>query len=430
MPSLPHSGRRLAAILVLGCIALLGLVNVGWADTSHARHLTGHRRHRAQVQAQVTRLHRTHTHHHGNTPPPASPSGSAAGSSSSGGSSPSSGASNPTPTPPIAPNPIAESPAPTPSPAPSPQAFQPGLNSDVNMTLSEPDPNPKLDIQGAALLGAKLVRVAFPIDTAPARMEAVIAGYAADGIRVLPLATFGGTLPTPAEAQNLADWATMYGPGGTFWAGRSDGQLAIQSIEFGNETSYGYQYGDAPGDRSFSERAENYARRLREAAEAISTTGVHVGLLAQADDWTGDWVNGMYAAVPNLSDYVAGWTIHPYHNWIGRLEDLLEQLAAHGAPATIPIDITEWGLPNDNGACLSESGCPTYGHAATALRAAVAEIRQFLGNRLAMFMLYQIRDERNTGASTDSEYYYGVLQRELQPKGEFTTAVQELLASS
>jgi hypothetical protein len=47
-----------------------------------------------------------------------------------------------------------------------------------------------------------------------------------------------------------------------------------------------------------------------------------------------------------------------------------------------------------------------------------------------MFMLYQIRDQRLTGASTDSEMYYGALQHELQPKGEYTAAVKALLAES
>jgi hypothetical protein len=290
-----------------------------------------------------------------------------------------------------------------------------------------------LDLQGSELLGAKLVRIEFPIaSTTPVEMETVIGGYAAKGIRVMPLVTFRGTLPTPAQAQSLAAWAQAYGPGGSFWATHPGGQEAIQSIEFGNETSYGYQYGDSAGTASYRERAENYARRFKEAAEAIAATGVHVGLLAQDDDWTGDWMNGMYAAVPNLSKYVAGWTIHPYHHWRSRLEALLEQTAAHG-DTTIPVDITEFGLPADNGRCLEEdeeyNACMPYSEAASILRSTVSEIHQLLGSRLGMFILYQIRDQALTGTSTESERYYGALQHELQPKGEFTTAVKELLAS-
>ncbi|MGH2853393.1 MAG: hypothetical protein ACRDLF_04280 [Solirubrobacteraceae bacterium] len=307
---------------------------------------------------------------------------------------------------------------------PASPTFQTGIDSGTNMTL---------DLQGSVQLGAKLVRIEFPIETAPAQMESVIGGYAAKGIRVLLLSTFRGTLPTPAQAQSLAGVAKAYGPGGTFWTSHTGGEDAVQSIEFGNETSYGYQYGDSAGTRSYQERAENYARRLQEAAEAISATGIHVGLLAQADDWTGDWVNSMYAAVPNLSRYVAGWTIHPYHHWHDRLEGLLAQTAAHG-DTTIPVDITEFGLPTDNGRCIGEdeeyNGCLPYSEAASIVRSTVSEMRQLLGGRFGMLVLYQIRDQQPTGASTDDEMYYGALQHELQPKGEYTAAVQALLASS
>ena len=173
---------------------------------------------------------------------------------------------------------------------------------------------------------------------------------------------------------------------------------------------------------------------MQEAAEAIAATGIHVGLLAQADDWTGDWVNGMFAAVPNLGSYVGGWTIHPYHNWRGRIEDLLEQTAAHGAPATIPIDLTEWGLPVDNGRCLEANegynNCMPYSEAASILHSTVSEMRQLLGSRLGMLILYQVRDQQLSGTTTDDEAYYGALQHELQPKGEYTTAIKALLASS
>ena len=60
----------------------------------------------------------------------------------------------------------------------------------------------------------------------------------------------------------------------------------------------------------------------------------------------------MYTAVPDLTKYVACWTIHPYENWHNRLADLISQTAAHGAPSSIPIDITEWGVDSDNGRCL------------------------------------------------------------------------------
>ncbi len=291
-----------------------------------------------------------------------------------------------------------------------------------------------LDVAGSVQLGAKVVRIPWVISETPAQMEPVIAGYAAKGIRVLPLACFDGTMPSASEAQQLASWVKAYGPDGSYWASHPGTPQPLESIEFGNETSYGYQYGDEPGDLSYQERAETYAIRFRQAAEAIATTGIHVGLLAQADDTSGDWVNGMYAAVPNLSKYVAGWTIHPYGpTWRGRLEDLIAQTAAHGAPATIPIDITEWGLSTDNGTSVTENygwtPFMTYQEAAETLTRSIAEMRQMLGGRLHMFDVYAVRDQAPAGTSNDREDYFGALQQDLQPKGAYTTAVQDLLAS-
>jgi hypothetical protein len=325
-----------------------------------------------------------------------------------------------------APPPVAAPPPPKSLPAPEAGGFQPGVNSG---------PQVAIDVPAAATLGAKQVRIEFGIATPAASMATVVAGYAAKGIRVLPLAGFYGTLPSAAAAQNLAGWARAYGPGGTFWAGRSDGALAIRSIEFGNETSYGYQYGDGAGSASYTARAQTYAVRLKEAAQAISAGGVKVGLLAQADDWTGGWVNGMYSAVPDLSNYVGGWTIHPYGGgWSTRMKNLVSQTASHGAPATIPIDITEWGIATDNGRCLSDNygfnKCMSYQEAGSTLTSSVTEMRKTFGGRLRTFMLYQVRDQATSGASGEREKYFGALQQNLQPKGAYTTAVQALMASS
>jgi hypothetical protein len=313
-----------------------------------------------------------------------------------------------------------------PQPAASTSNFQPGLVSGTNMNE---------DLQGAVLLGAKVVRIGFSIATTTKEMEPVIAGYAAKGIRVQPLAEFYARTPSPTEAQNLASWARAFGPGGTFWASHAGGQLAIEAIEFGNETASEGQYNDRPGEASFQARAETYALRFKEAAGAISATGAHVGLLAQDEDTSGDWINAMYTAVPDLTNYVAGWTIHPYggeqYNR-ERLDALITQTAAHGASA-IPVDITEWGVSTDNGDCVNFNEgfnlCMSYEEAAQVLKSTVTWIRKLLGNRLGDFFLYQVRDQRSAGSSSNCQYFYGVLQHELQPKGAYTTAAQALLSS-
>jgi hypothetical protein len=304
--------------------------------------------------------------------------------------------------------------------------FQPGLVSGTNMNE---------DLRGAVLLGAKVVRIGFSIATTTSELEPVIAGYAAKGIRVQPLAEFYARVPTPAEAQNLASWARAFGPDGTYWANHAGGQLAIEAIEFGNETASEGQYNDRPGEASFQARAETYALRFTEAATAIAASGAHVGLLAQDEDTSGDWINAMYKAVPDLSSYVAGWTIHPYggeqYNR-ERIDALIAQTAAHGASA-IPVDITEWGVSTDNGDCVNFNEgfnlCMSYEEAAQVLQSTVAWIKRLLGNRLGDFFLYQVRDQRVAGSGSNCQYFYGVLQHELQPKGAYTTAAQALLSS-
>jgi hypothetical protein len=303
------------------------------------------------------------------------------------------------------------------------EGFQPGINSGTNPQ----------DYTGTAFLGAKIVRIEMGIGAPASAWESIISKYAAQGVRVAPLAGFAGRLPSATEAQNLASWARAYGPGGTFWAKRSDGNLAIQTIEFGNETSYGYQYHDNAGAPSYQARAQTYAVRLKEAAEAIGATGIKVGVLAVADDPSGNWMNGMFQAVPNLGNYVSGWVTHPYGTYgKTKLLGVINQTAAHGAPSSIPIDITEWGISSDAGKCLSDNygfnPCMTYDQAAEQLKASVAEIKSLVGRRLRLFELYQIRDQQLVGASTEREAYFGLLQHELQPKGAYTTAAQELLA--
>lgn len=304
--------------------------------------------------------------------------------------------------------------------------FQPGLTSGTN---------PAYDIPGAAKLGAKVVRLDFNLTASVQSIEPAIAEYAAEGIRVEMLADFDGEVPTPAEATSLVNWAKAFGPGGTFWAGRSDGQLAVTSIEFGNETSFSYQYSD-DSPSGYASRAQWYAERFAEAATAIRATNPGVGLLAQGDSGNAGptWVENMFKAVPDLGSLVAGWTIHPYGSgWRERLQTLLDQTAAQGAPSTIPIDITEWGLVTDNGRCLSTNfgwnPCMTYQEAGEVLTRTVGEMRQLLGGRMGLFMLYQVRDQAPTGTSTDVEAYFGALQHELQPKGAFTQAVEALMAA-
>jgi hypothetical protein len=309
--------------------------------------------------------------------------------------------------------------------------FTPGIVSSADHGLSA---------FAAHSLGARTVRVEFDIATPVSQMRSTISAIAGAGARPLLLAGFEGRLPTTAEAQNLASWATEFGPGGRFWAGRSDGRLAVRQIEFGNETSYGYQYGDNYATASYAARAENYARRFAEAHQAIALSGRAVGLLAQADDGgsgSSNWVDHMFRAVPNLASMVNGWSVHPYgprDRWEPKLARLVMQTAAHGAPASIPIDVTEYGISTDDGAALSDNygfaSNATYAQAAMLLESSVIAMRAnpAFGKRLRLFMVYAAHDLGAPRSSYDRERYFGALKANLADKGAYTAEVRRLLA--
>jgi hypothetical protein len=313
----------------------------------------------------------------------------------------------------------------------STKRFSPGLVASADHRLSS---------LAAASLGADVVRVEFDVGTPAALLRGSVAALADQGARALLLAGFHGRLPTEAEARNLASWAAEFGPGGSFWAGRGDGHLAVQQIEFGNETSYSHQYGDTYSDASYKQRARVYATRLAQARMAIAATGRDVGLLAQADDGgTGSsaWVDGMFEAVPNLGQIVDGWSVHPYGpraRWKPKLDRLIAQTAARGAPANLPIDVTEYGISSSNGTPLTDNyGWPanqTYAQAAAALDTTVAEMLAdpAIGPRLRLLMIYAAHDLRPPGSTKDREHSFGALQNNLAEKGAYSGEVRQQLS--
>lgn len=338
--------------------------------------------------------------------PPATSSNSGRSGSGSGTTAPSTGGTT------------------SPSVAPSPQTSQSwwtGIQGGAN----------DWDARVGANLGARVVRVEFSIGTPVSAMRAYVADYADRGVRILPLAGFHGRIPSVSEAQSLAAWTKEFGPGGSFWASRpSQAGLAITHIEFGNETSFAYQ--------GTQQRGGDYARRVRDAYNAIQSSGnPRVGLLVQADNanQSDDWVGQMYAAVSNVHAYAAGWTVHPYgprSRWQNRIDDVIADTAKHGAPSTIPVDITEWGLSTDNGRCLDDNygwdRCMSYGEAASALTGSVAEMRARYGGRIRHFLVYNGRDLRDSGQTGDREHYFGLTKTNEQDKGAFTAAARELMA--
>jgi hypothetical protein len=285
-------------------------------------------------------------------------------------------------------------------------------------------------------LGAHTARMEFSINTPVSQMVSTIQSYAKAGIRPLLLAGFDGGMPSAAEAQALASWAAAFGPEGSAWKGQSyPAGTAVTDIEFGNETSYTYQYSNNSAS-AYASRAQTYALRFKEAATAIEAAAPGVGLLAQGDSGGAgsEWVNQMFKAVPNLGQYVAGWTIHPYGpEWQSRIDNMISTTQAAGAPSTIPIYVTEWGLDSDNGRCLEYNfgfnKCMTYEEASSVLSSTISGMTARYGNRLAALYLFQANDQQPAGTGTNLESHFGALQLNGETKGSFTSTVESLLSS-
>jgi hypothetical protein len=335
-------------------------------------------------------------------------------------------------------------PAPAPAPAPAPSApttpstasnFQVGLVSNSALAVELPY---------ISSLGAKTARMEFDINTPASQLAPYMDSYAKAGIRPLLLAGFQGRSPSTADARNLATWAAAYGPGGTFWQGKSyPAGTAVTNIEFGNESNQAYQYSALASDpnwassATYADIATQYALGFQQAAQAIAGVNAKVGLLAIGDtpgNWA-SWMNNVYKAVPHFDSYVAGWVMHPYgpaSRWQPNMDSSLAIVASHGAPATIPIFITEYGIATDNGHCLSDNygwdKCMTYDAAGAALSSTVAAMRARYGSRLAAMYIFQANDQRASGSTTDREGFFGSLTPGGAAKGGYTTAVKSLLA--
>ncbi|MGK2938123.1 MAG: hypothetical protein ACSLFR_10025 [Solirubrobacteraceae bacterium] len=275
----------------------------------------------------------------------------------------------------------------------------------------------------AARLGAPVARVEWDIATPARDLRPIVAAYAQRGVRVQPLAGFEGRIPTRAETENVGAWARAVGPEGGMWRGL-DPKLAVQAIEFGNETSFAYQ--------GTQKRGGEYARLARDASRAANAAGV--GLFIQADDanQVDGWINQMYDAVPDLHEHAAAWIVHPYGNeWRRRLDWAIARTSENGAPP-IPIAITEYGIANDGGRCLDKNYgwplCLASAQAAEILRGVVGELRADYP-RVSQFILYNNHDLRPPGTNADAENYFGARRSDGSSKGAFTDAAEALMAA-
>lgn len=300
---------------------------------------------------------------------------------------------------------------------PPPPSFIPGINGGYGSQ----------DISAGELLKPKMVRIGLlPSEMTPEIVEYVAAHYAKNfGALANICVEFSGPEKvsnrfTSAQAKSFKNIAHIPG---------------VSCYEIGNETSYGYQYSDGVGTESYKLRAREYAQRVKETGEALAEAGSTIGCSCQADDGnsgSSQWVDEMYAAVPNLHEYIAAWTIHPYPkettgNCKPRIERLISQVGAHGGSGK-SIDITEWGISSANGRTLEGGSHLTYTEAATIGAATYKECKEAAGSKLRQFVVYQIRDQQPiSNTSTNREFWFGALQNGLSAKGKYTEFIESVL---
>ena len=298
-------------------------------------------------------------------------------------------------------------------------------------------PAPAWEAQVMPSLRPRVVRFSISIDASLSDIGGAVSGMAKYGTEVIPVVMFNGRIPTTAEAQNLASWAHAYGPGGTYWQGRSNGYLAMRYIEFGNETNQSYQFNCGPGCSGYKARAQQYALRARDAAQAIQAANPNVKLLAIGEDANcdcSDWVDGMFSAVPDLNKWIGGWSLHPYgpkQRYGPILNQLVKDTTKHG-DTTLPFFATEYGISTDNGRCVNKNYewplCLSYAQAGANLTAAIDDMHATYPRLRAIFV-YNQRNGGASGSGSDYENFFGVMQNNGAPKGAYTSAVQALLAT-
>ncbi|WP_133829354.1 glycosyl hydrolase [Actinomycetospora succinea] len=246
---------------------------------------------------------------------------------------------------------------------------------------------------------------------------------ASRGLSVLPVLA-------PAGGQNTSDWsaarswmtefARQFGPGGTFWAGRSDSRFAPTALELLNEPYLAQFSGGRPA-------ADTYAEFVKYVVPSIREANPNVRVLLSADVSTGvddreDWIGALYRAAPDLNGYFDAIAIHPYGNdpveecdpmyrWsFCRMSTIRSRFDEHGARGK-PFWITEVGNPTSGGAAARSED-----EQAKFLAEYIGIARR--SGYVSAFVVYHLRD---SGCTDDRECFFGITHVDGSPKPAWRT---------
>jgi polysaccharide biosynthesis protein PslG len=258
------------------------------------------------------------------------------------------------------------------------------------------------------------------------------------GITTLPLlaAVPGwagrGGFAIPADPGGFAGYVarvvSRYGPGGSFW--RLHPRVPYRPatwFEIWNEP-YLPQFSDGGADPAA------YARLFKAAAIAGRAANPRAKFLISADT-VGigpdgqeiPWVEGMYAAVPDLTSYFDGVSVHPYSApnspaiytpggdtrfQFRRIEQLRQALVSRGAAAK-PFWITEIGWST----CPDQAeGCVSEGLQAQYTKQVLDAVRTKYGAWVRAVFIYNYRDPPASRDPSNKESWFGLIRRNGTPK--------------
>jgi hypothetical protein len=188
--------------------------------------------------------------------------------------------------------------------------------------------------------------------TSVAALDARVSVDAADGLAILPILYDYRQLST-IDANVWADWAarvvSRYGPGGTFWAGRADGDLAPVYFEILNEPfnqnleKAGFVEPDAY--TTFFKTVVTRARAANPAAKFLFP-GATQTILDSQNKWSTESWDQLVKASPDgpaaiaLADAV---TVHPYNSYV-EPDGWGQAVVVHNDFPGKPVWITEIGF--------------------------------------------------------------------------------------
>ena len=217
--------------------------------------------------------------------------------------------------------------------------------------------------------------------------------------------------------QFVVDFIGHYGLGGSFWDDHpelDEARYAITTVELGNEPYFGEM------------SPEDYAATVRPTLEEIKRLGlpVKVVLPSRVYGKDTDWIDTLYAKIPDLNSYFDAFADHPY--WyghdpaevdaagpFGRIETLRKRMNELGAN-TKPIFLTEYG--ESTASCGEE--CIDEATQAQHLKQMLDAILTRPDWGVKMFSVFQLID-RGTNTS-DRELGFGLLRQNGTPKPSYS----------